>query len=311
MLVYAVRRVLYMIPILIGVTFLTFLLFNVFGGDPALQAAGKHASADQIETLKKEMGLNLPLYQQYFFFLKQIVTFDFGRSWATKQEISTMILAGLGPSLSLTIPAFILSVIISICVALLIVQFRGGFFDLSMSVLCLAALSTSSLVYILFLQYFFGYVLGVFPVSGWDPSWIGRWEYLALPIIIFVTISFGGDIRIFRSVFLEEIYQDYVRTAKSKGLGRWSVLFRHVLRNALIPIITVLATQMPFLILGSLLIENFFQIPGLGSLTVNAINNSDFPVIKAITFIGAILYMVVQLLSDVMYAVVDPKVQLR
>jgi peptide/nickel transport system permease protein len=307
---YIIRRTLYMIPIIIGVTMLTFVLFNVFGGNPALQAAGKHASAAEIEILKHEMGLDLPIYQQYFFYLKQIVTFDFGRSWSTKQEISTMIISGLGPSLSLTVPAFVISVILSICLALLVSQFRGSKFDKTVMILCLAALSTSSLVYILFMQYFFGYKLGWFPISGWDESWIGRWSYLSLPIFIFVVISLGGDILLYRTVFIEEIYQDYVRTARAKGLGNGKILFKHVLKNALIPIITVVVLQMPFLILGSLLVENFFGIPGLGSITVQAINNSDFPVIKATTFIGAILYMVFQLLSDVLYAVVDPKVQL-
>lgn len=300
-----------MIPIMIGITLLTFVLFNVFGGNPALQAAGKHASADQIEVLKKEMGLHLPLYQQYFFYLKQIVTFDFGRSWSTKQEISKMIISGVGPSLSLTLPAFLISVVLSVSLALLVAHFRGTKIDKAVMIICLALLSTSSLVYILSMQYFLGYQLALFPISGWDPSWTGRWEYLILPIMIFVVITLGADILLYRSVFIEEIYQDYVRTARAKGLGNRKIMFKHVLKNAMIPIITVVVLQMPFLILGSLLVENFFGIPGLGSIIVQAINNSDFPVVKAMTFISAILYMIFQLISDILYAVVDPKVQLK
>jgi len=171
--------------------------------------------------------------------------------------------------------------------------------------------SVSSLVFILALQYFLAYRLDLFPISGWDESWIHRWTYLTLPIIIYVVVSVGSHILFYRTVFIDEIYQDYVRTARAKGLTERIILFKHVLRNALIPIITLVVLQMPFLILGSLLLETFFGIPGLGGILVQAINNADFPVIKAMTVFGAVLYMIFQLISDVLYSVVDPKVQLR
>lgn len=308
---YIARRLLYMIPILFGVTLLTFLLFNVVGGDPAAQAAGRHASAEQIEILRRELGVDRPLYQQYLFFLEQILTLDFGRSWATKQQITTMFADGVGPSLSLTFPAFVLAQIITISLALLLARWRGTLFDRVTKISCLALLSLSSLVYILWGQYFLAYKQDLFPISGWDPSFAGRWEFLGLPILIFVLLSLGGNILFYRTVFLDEIYHDYVRTARAKGLGETQILFRHVLRNALIPIITRVVLQMPFLILGSLLLESFFGIPGIGGIVVQAIQNSDFPVIKAMTFLSAILYMIFQLISDILYAVVDPKVQLR
>jgi len=175
----------------------------------------------------------------------------------------------------------------------------------------LGLMSLSSLIYILYGQYFLSYKMEMFPISGWDSSWIGRWEYLILPILIFIILSLGGNILFYRTVFIDEMYQDYVRTARAKGLSQRSVLFKHVLKNAMIQIITQVALAMPFLILGSLLLENFFSIPGVGGLMVQAIQNSDFPVIKAFTVLGAIVYMVFQLISDVLYAVVDPKVQLR
>lgn len=311
MLKYVVRRLLYMIPILFGITLITFLLFHVAGGNPAAQAAGKYGSAEQIKAIEKELGLDKPLHLQYVDYLKQIVTFDFGRSWSSQQKISTMILQGAGPSLSLTAPAFLLIVVLSVSISLLLAHYRNGSLDKIVLIICLAGMSISSLVYILYMQYWLAYKFGLFPISGWDPSWASRWEYVALPILIFIALSIGGNVLFYRTVFLEEIDQDYVRTARAKGLGTRSILFKHVLRNALIPIITLVVLEMPFLILGSLLLESFFDIPGLGGLIYSAIQNADFPVIKAMTFFGAFLYMIFQLISDILYAIVDPKVQLK
>ncbi len=300
-----------MIPILLGVTLITFLLFNVVGGDPALQAAGRYATPEQVQLVKAELGLDRGLPAQYLFFVKQIVSFDFGRSWSTKQTISKMIMDGVGASLSLTIPAFFLTVFLSISIALLIAYFRGTFVDRAIFVICLAAISLSSLVYILYMQYYFSFQLGLFPISGWSPDWLERWEYLTLPIFIFVSISLGGSVIFYRTIFMDEIFQDYVRTARAKGLSHTAVLFKHILRNALIPIITIVVIEMPALILGSLLLESYFGIPGLGGMIFQALQSADFPVIKAMTFISAFLYMIFQLISDVLYVVVDPKVQLK
>ncbi|MBK7844970.1 MAG: ABC transporter permease [Bdellovibrionales bacterium] len=222
-----------------------------------------------------------------------------------------MIVEGIGVSLSLTLPAFALTLILTVSLALITAHLRGTLFDRSVMVICLGLMSLSSLVYILYGQYYLAYQLGVFPISGWDPSWVGRWQYLTLPIIIFVSFSLGEDILFYRTAFLDEIYQDYVRTARSKGLSTSVILFKHVLKNAMVTIITLVVLQMPFLITGSLLLESFFGIPGLGGLVFQGIQNSDFPVIKAMTVMGAVLYMIFQLLSDILYAVVDPKIQLR
>jgi peptide/nickel transport system permease protein len=310
MLKFIARRVLYMIPILFGVTLVTFILFNVAGGDPAAQAAGRYATAEQIAMIRTQMGLDQPLIHQYFDLVKSIFTFDFGRSWSSKQLISTLILDGIGPSLTVTVPGFLISLLITIPLSLLVAQKRGSFFDKSVLVLCLAMTAISSVVYVLAGQYFFAYKYGMFPISGWDPSWDGRWQYAALPILIMVVLSLGSYILFFRTVFLDEMFQDYVRTARSKGLTETKILFKHILRNALVPIITLVVLQIPFLIVGSLLIESFFGIPGLGGLIYQAIQDADFPVIKAMTVISAILYMFFQLLSDVLYALVDPKIRL-
>jgi peptide/nickel transport system permease protein len=307
---YLVRRVLYMIPILFGVTLVTFLLFNVAGGDPAAQAAGRYATPEQIQTMREQMGLNKPLTYQYFDLVKSIFTLDFGRSWSSKQEIKTMILHGIGPSLTVTAPGFVLSLLLTIPLALMLANRRGSIWDKTAMVICLGLTSISSVVYVLAGQYVLSYQIGLFPISGWDSSWEGRWHYALLPTLIMVVLSLGSYILFFRTIFLDEIYQDYVRTARAKGLPDRTVLLRHVLRNALVPIITLVVLQIPFLIVGSLLTESFFSIPGLGGLIFQAIQEADFPVIKAMTVMSAVLYMVFQLLSDLLYALVDPKIRL-
>lgn len=307
---FIIRRILYSVPILFGVTLVTFLLFNVAGGDPAAQAAGRYATPEQIEVMRTQMGLNKPLLFQYFDLLRQIFTLDWGRSWSSKQPISYLIASGMGPTLTVTVPAFIISLLFNIPLALLMAYRRNSAFDKSTLVFCLALLSISSVVYVLAGQYFLSYKWGLFPISGWDPDPIGRWHFATLPIIILFALSLGGDILFFRTVFLEEMYQDYVRTARSKGVSETTVLFKHVLRNALIPIITLVVLQIPFLIVGSLLIESYFGIPGLGGLIYQAIQEADFPVIKAVTIMGAVLYIFLQVVSDVAYAIVDPKVRL-
>jgi peptide/nickel transport system permease protein len=311
MLNYTIRRILFTLPILLGVTLLTFLLFNVMSGDPAARFAGRHATPEMIQTIKAELGLDRSLPEQYTFYVKQIATFDFGRSWATKQKISTMIDDGLSATLSLTIPPFFISVLFCVGLGLYAGFKRGKLADKSIVVSCLALLSVSSLVYILALQYFLAFDLGLFPISGWDPSWTGRWQYLALPWIILSVLLLGGNILVYRSVVIDEAYQDYVRTARAKGLSNRQIWLKHILKNAMIPIITIVVIEMPFLITGAVLIENFFGIPGLGGMMVKALNESDFPVIKAMTVIISFAYMLFNLLSDLLYGLVDPRIKLN
>lgn len=299
-----------MVPILLGVTLVTFVLFNVLIKDPAVRFAGKNATAERVETVKAELGLDRSLPEQYFFFLKQIGSVDFGRSWSTKQRISTMIDDGFSATLCVTIPPFIAAIIASVALAMAAAYRRGSYFDRGIVIVCLAFLSVSSLVYILALQYGLAYKLGLFPISGWDPSWAGRWSYLILPWIILFLLSLGVDILLYRSVILDETYQDYVRTARAKGLSGPRIFSRHILKNALIPIITNIAVEMPLLITGSVLVESFFGIPGLGGLLVNALRESDLPVIKAMTVILSLAYMMFNLISDILYSAADPRIRL-
>lgn len=311
MIVYLARRLLYTIPILFGVALIIFVLFNLVGGDPTYQMLGKHATVAQIQELRHELGMDKSKPEQFVDFLKQIVTFDFGRSYSTKQKISEMIWNGIPASLTLAIPAFIVETILALAIALLVSYFRGSLFDRVVVVTCVMGMSVSSLAYILFGQYVFAYMFGLFPISGYDPDPILRFKYIALPALIWITVGIGVNVRVFRTFMLDEVGQDYVRTARAKGLNENKVLFKHVLKNAMIPVLTYIVIAIPFLITGSFLLESFFGIPGLGSITIDAIHNSDFPVIKAMTTIETLLFIFGNLFTDVLYSLVDPRVRLK
>jgi len=246
---------------------------------------------------------------QFFNHLISAVTFHWGKSLKTREPIGKMFLRGAGPSLAYMVPAFILSVYISISISLFVAYKRGTAADKVIVFLCVIGMSVPALVIIIIAQQFFAYQLRWFPIMGYE-SGISGIKYYILPALIYVITAIGGDIRFFRSVILDETRQDYVRTAKAKGLPDDIILFKHVLRNAMIPIITRLVIVLPFLFLGSLLLETFFGIPGLGGRLVQAIFNSDFPVIKAFVFFDSMLYIVFNLISDILYTVVDPRVRL-
>jgi peptide/nickel transport system permease protein len=308
---YVLRRLLYVIPVILGVCLIIFVLFNLVAPDPAFTLLGKHSTPEQIAQLHHELGMDRPLVVQYFDIVKSAFTFDFGYSWSSKQNIWEMIKLGASPSLSITVPLFFISNILAISLALLVAYYRGKFIDKFVLVVSISLMSISSLAYILFGQWFFGYKLGWFEISGYERGFPQFIPYVLLPIIIYSVISIGPDTRFFRAVILDEIYQDYVRTARAKGLGEVKIMFKHVLKNTLVPILTFIIIQIPFLILGLLLAENFFSIPGLGSMTIKAINNSDFPVIKAMTILSAMGFIIFSVITDVMYTVVDPRMRLK
>lgn len=308
---YIIRRLLYMIPVLLGVSLIIFVLFNVVSGDPTAVLLGRHATAHQMAELKEQLGLNKSYFLQYLDIVKSAFTFDFGHSWATKQEISKMIMQGAWPSICLSVPAFIISTIISLFISVFVAYYRGKGIDLFVRVVCIAGMSISALAYILFFQWFFAYKLGWFEISGFEAGFPEFTSYVALPAIIWIVLSIGPDVRFFRTVILDEIYQDYVRTARSKGLPEITILLHHVLRNAMIPIITYVVIQIPSLILGALLLENFFSIPGLGGMTLNALNSSDFPVMKAMAILSSVGYIVFGLISDLLYTVADPRIKFK
>jgi len=300
-----------MIPVLMGVCLIIFVLFNILAGDPTAILLGKHASAEQMADLREQLGLNKSMIAQYFDVVKSAFTFDFGRSWSTKQQISSMIIQGAIPSLTVTLPAFIIATFTSILFAVIVAYYRGRGIDLFIRTTCIAMMSISSLAYILLFQHLLAFKWGLFEISGFEYGFPDSLYFVSLPIIIWVILSLGPDIRFYRTLILDEIYQDYVRTARAKGLSEKVILLKHVLRNAMVPIVTYTVVQIPFLILGSLLIESFFSIPGLGSMIIDAINATDFPVLKAMTILTAMAYVLFTLLQDVIYTIVDPRVKLK
>ena len=306
---YILRRLLYALPIVFGVQVLTFVLFTVVGGDISAEMAGKGATRETIEEVREEYGFDKPLFlswdSQFVKHFKNAVTFNFGRA-ADGELVAEKIKRGVGPSLALTVPIFFGVIIISVGLSLILAMVHGSAMDRWAVVVCVAGISFPSLSFILFGQYFLAYKWGLFPVF-FSPD-LGVCEYVALPVLIGIVTGVGGNLRFFRTVMVEQMQSDYVRTAFAKGLSSRQVLFGHVLKNAMIPIITRVALTVPFLFLGSLLLERFFGIGGLGYLMVDAIGGRDYFVINAMTYIGAIVFVIFNVVTDICYALVDPRV---
>jgi peptide/nickel transport system permease protein len=295
-----------------GVLLLTFVLFTIVGGDISIEIAGKDASAETLEEIREEYGLNKPLFlskdSQFINHFKNALTFDFGRA-RDREPVIDKIKRGLGPSLALTVPIFFGVVIISVSLSLIIAFVRGSVWDVSAVIICVAAMSIPYLSFILFGQYFLAYKWGLFPVF-FSPD-LTMAQNVALPVLIGIAAGLGGNVRFYRTVMLDEMQSDYVRTAFAKGLTTRRVLFKHVLKNAMIPIITRVVLAIPFLFLGSLLLERFFGIPGLGYMMAESIGSRDYFVISAMTYISAILFVVFNLITDICYCLADPRVCLE
>jgi len=312
MTAYIVRRLWQMVPTLLGVILLVFVLFNWVGGDPAYVLAGKISNQEQIDNIRRQLGVDQPYYVQLGIFIKQVLTADFGASWSTNERVSSILATRLGPSLTETLPLLVLDTLISIALALAVAYVRGSLTDRLVMIACTVGLSISILVYIIVFQYFFAYKLGWFPVQGWGDSFgENLFRYSSLPILILLTVSIAPSLRLYRTFVLDEVNQDYVRTARAKGVSENRIMWIHVLRNASIPIITNLMASLPGLLLGAFLIERFFSIPGIGREVILAVERSDFPVIKAITVYVAAATIISNLLADLMYKAVDPRVQLK
>ncbi len=314
MMAYIIRRLLYGIPIVLGVALIVLALFHVAGGDPVELILGKNPKAEARESLIAELGLDKPILlgfpSRFTELLRATVTFDYGNSYSLKRPVRDIFVDRIGPTLLLSFPAFMIGAMISIVISLFVAFYRGSFFDHSLTLIAIAGISLSSLLYVLYGQAILAHSWHLFPVWGFDFNLTRAMVFLGLPSLIWVSLSLGADVRYFRTVVLDQIRQDYVRTARSIGHTDRTVLFRHVLRNCLIPVVTRLVIQVPFLITGSFLLEIFFGIPGLGTCLYTAIAESDFPILSAFTMIGSILYVLFNILSDVTYAVVDPRVRL-
>ncbi len=312
MAAYILRRLWQMIPTLFGVILLVFFLFKFFGGDPAEILGGLLATPEQIQAIRQQLGLNDPWYVQLWIFLKAIFTFNWGNSWATSESVANIFATRLPATLTVMIPILVLEVVLGVIAAMAVAYVRGSVTDRAIMIITTVMLSISFLVYIIVGQWLFGFYLGWFPVQGWSDSfWTNLTHYAVLPIMLAVFVSLAPQTRLYRSFFLDEISQDYVRTARAKGVGENTILFKHVLRNALIPVLTSVAVQLPGIFVGSFLIETFFSIPGLGREVLLAVNRSDYPVIQAVTVYLAALTMVINLTADILYRAVDPRVVLK
>ena len=325
MLAYIVRRLLYAIPILVGVNLLTFALFFIVNtpDDMArMQLGAKRVTPEAIEKWKAERGYDLPLVwnsSEEFLFNKvsktifaqksaKLFIFDFGYS-EDKRDIAGEIRERMWPSLALAVPVFLVGLAVCISFALLMAFFRATYLDFWGVVLCVAMMSVSTLFYIIGGQYIASKTWHLVPISGYAGGF-DAFRFLVLPVVIGVIGGIGSSSRWYRTLFLEEMGRDYVRTARAKGLSESVVLFGHVLKNALIPILTGAVVVIPLLFLGSLLSESFFGIPGLGSYTIEAIQSQDFSIVRAMVFLGSVLYIIGLILTDISYTVVDPRVRL-
>jgi peptide/nickel transport system permease protein len=324
MLAYIIRRSLYALPVLLGVNLITFLLFFVVNApdDVARMHLGaKRVTPEAIEKWKVEHGYDRPLLYNAgeqemdrlthtIFFDKSVrlFVFDFGSS-DSGRDIGADIGQRMWPSLAIALPQFLMGLLVYVSFAMLLVFFRGTYLDVSGVILCVVLMSISTLFYIIGGQYVFSKLMHLFPISGYEPG-IQAWRFVVLPVVIGLVGGLGASGRIYRTFFLEEIGKDYVRTARSKGISELKLLFVHVLRNAMIPILTGVVVVIPTLFMGSLIMESFFGIPGLGSYTIDAIQNQDFAIVRSMVFLGSVLYILGLLLTDISYTLVDPRIRL-
>jgi peptide/nickel transport system permease protein len=323
MIGYIIRRLMYGALILVGVNLFTFILFfavNTPDDMARLAIGGQRVSADAVEKWKADRGYDKPLflnveatglgkYTDTIFYQRSVplLKFDFGAS-DEGRDIGREIGVRMWPSLALAIPTFILGLLVSIAFSISLVFFRTTRLDFWGVVLCVLMLSISGLFYIIAGQWLFSKLLRLVPYSGFAWGWDAM-KFLALPILVAIISRLGPEARFYRSLFLEEIGKDYVRTARARGLSERVVLFKHVLRNAMLPILTGTVSALPLLFMGSLIAESFFGIPGLGSYTIDAISAQDFSVVRAMVFLGASLYIVGLILADISYTLADPRVR--
>ncbi len=325
MLAYISRRILFAIPILIGVNLITFVLFFVVNSPDnmaRMQLGAKHVTPEAIEKWKAERGYDKPMafnsdedglakITETIFFENSVrlFVFDFGQSDGGR-DIGHDIQQRMWPSLIIALPVFVIGILANISFALLVAFFRATYIDVWGVVLCVVLMSISGLFYIIGGQYLIGKILHLVPISGYDTG-LDAAKFLILPVLIGIVSGIGAGTRWYRTIFLEEMGKDYVRTARAKGLPEIIVLFKHVLKNALIPILTGVVVVLPLLFMGSLITESFFGIPGLGSYTIDAINSQDFAIVRSMVFLGSVLYIIGLVLTDISYTMADPRIRLQ
>ena len=313
MIAYAIRRLAYGFLVVLGVLGLLFALFFVYAQpfDMARRAVGEKASPEVLAHWIHEHGYDRPKLEQLRDHYAKMLTFDFGRSDLDDVPIARRLREGAGPSLSFTVPAFAIGLLLAIQLSLFVAYFRETYIDRTILFVAVLEMSVSILLYIIGGQYLIGKILCWFPISGFDPDLALIPRFIAMPVLIYALAGVGNDVRFYRTVFIEEVNRDYVRTARAKGAGDVRVMVRHVLRNSMIPILANVVTAIPFLFMGALLIESFFGIPGLGAVTVDAVQANDFSTLRVMVYIGALLFIVFQVVTDFTYTLADPRVRLE
>ena len=324
MLAYIIRRILYAIPILIGVNIIVFVLFFVVNSPDSMARSilgEKNITQEDVDNWKRQNGYHLPLFfnteaagiavfTQTIFFQKsaKLFVFDFGVSDTNNIDITSQIWERMWASLTIAVPTFLLGLLVNITISMIVAYYRGTYVDFWGTILAVIIMSVSQLFYIIGGQWLFGKVFRLFPISGYD-SGVELLKFVILPVVIGIISGIGGGIRFYRTIFLEEINRDYVRTARAKGLSEGVVLFKHALKNAMIPILTNVVIAIPLLFMGSLVMEAFFAIPGLGSFIIEAIQAQDFAIVRSMVYLGAVLYIVGLLMTDISYTLVDPRIR--
>ena len=321
---YIIRRLLLAVPTVLGVCLFTFLLFNVFASPDAIarKQLGKNPTEAQVKTWIVAHGMDKPMLfnftrgrdgarhpfdSRFWNQMRELVLFQFPESDYLHEKVGDLLKEKIGPSLTITIPAFLLSILITLPLALFIAYFRGTYLDRTALFLCVILMSIVILDYIIVGQYLLAVVFKYFPIYGYEYG-LGAWKFVFLPVILAVASGLGGGLRFYRTVMLNEVRADYVRTAMAKGVSEEAILFKHVLKNAMIPILTMTVLSIPFLITGSLLLEIYFGIPGMGNMMLNAINSADYPVIRTLVYVYSLLYIAGSILTDISYTLVDPRV---
>ena len=324
MITYIVRRILYAIPILIGVNLLVFLLFFVVNSPDQMARkilGEKNITQEDVNNWKKQNGYHLPLllntetsgtasFTETIFFQKSVklFLFDFGTSDANNIDITSQISQRMWASLAIALPTFLVGLLVNITISMIVAYYRATYVDFWGTIVAVTIMSISTLFYIIGGQWVFGKVLRIFPISGYDAG-VNMIKFVILPVVIGIVSGVGVGIRFYRTIFLEEVNRDYVRTARAKGLSEAVILFKHALKNAMIPILTNVVLAIPLLFMGSLVMEAFFAIPGLGSFTIEAIQAQDFAIVRSMVYLGSVLYIVGLILTDISYTLVDPRIR--
>ena len=324
---YAARKLVYSIPLIFGVTLISFVLMVYFGPDLTYSLLGKNPTVQQIAEVRTQLGYDLPFYVRYFEFLKEVMTFNFGESISSGEKVSVILAKSVPVSILVAIPSFIIANVLGVSLALFGAYHRGKLWDKAIMVFAVVGMSISFLMVVIAFQILFStsYGLNWFPVQGWvspppdypDAKWFEiayyywyyYWSYVTVPTLASVFVALGYNTRFFRAVIVEELNRDYVRTARAYGVPEWKIMTKHVLKNALIPISTRIIITIPFVIIaGNLVIEKFFNIPGIGLVTYDAITNGDLPVVKAVVTCTAVVYVLALILTDIVYKLIDPRV---